>query len=269
MRLNQPLLAAGLLFSLTTLNAEAALTPYTSAGENLVYSSISNITWTADANLLGTMISSQGYNTVISAIIAASPVIYDTPNYFDGSYNNYDNYSGEYALSVEDFSSSDFGLTNWFGAKAFANYLNSINYAGSNQWALPTVGANTQAGYNQTSSQFGQLVYDELGFDDGYNLQNLDNFSNVQAYWYWSGTESEFNSIYGSNPGFAWFLDFAGLGYQFVQEKNVQHYAWVISPGQLITAPVPDSVVPVPGAVWLFGTGLLGLLGLKRRARAG
>ncbi|WP_426991129.1 PEP-CTERM sorting domain-containing protein [Methylomonas sp. CM2] len=27
--------------------------------------------------------------------------------------------------------------------------------------------------------------------------------------------------------------------------------------------------VPVPGAVWLFGTGLLGLLGLKRRGRAG
>lgn len=31
----------------------------------------------------------------------------------------------------------------------------------------------------------------------------------------------------------------------------------------------PTPPVPVPGAVWLFGSGLLGLLGLKRRSRLG
>ncbi len=61
MRHNTPLLATGLLLSLTTLNAEAALTAYTAAGNTpVVYSSVSDITWTADANLLGTMIQAQG-----------------------------------------------------------------------------------------------------------------------------------------------------------------------------------------------------------------
>jgi hypothetical protein len=49
----KPLLIAGLLLSLTTLNAEAELIPYSSAVRNLVYSSISNTTWIADTNLLG------------------------------------------------------------------------------------------------------------------------------------------------------------------------------------------------------------------------
>lgn len=55
MHFNQTLLTAGLLLSLNTLNAQAALTVGTSNGQSVVYSSVSNITWTGDANLLGTL----------------------------------------------------------------------------------------------------------------------------------------------------------------------------------------------------------------------
>jgi hypothetical protein len=45
--------------------------------------------------------------------------------------------------------------------------------------------------------------------------------------------------------------------------KGKQGYAWAVSPGQVA------AVVPVPGAVWLMGSGLLGLLASKRRGHAG
>jgi len=255
MRINPPLLATGLLLNLTTLTAEATLTPYTSGGQSLVYSSVSDVTWTGDANLLGTMITSQGYNNVVNAIIAASPVITDTPNYFDGSYNNYDGennrpFSGTYSITAGDFSAN--GYVSWFGAQAFVGYLNTINYAGSQQWALPTAGADPEFDYNQTRSQLGQLFYIELGGNLSANIPNTANFTNEQAYS-WSGTE------HARSPHAAWGFD---MGYGYLPLKNYPLYAWAVSPGQV-------SAVPVPGATWLFGTGLVGLLGLKRCGHAG
>ncbi|MDO8844110.1 hypothetical protein [Methylicorpusculum sp.] len=289
MRFTQPLLAAGLLLSLTTLTAEASLTVYNAAGNTpVVYSSVSNATWTGDANLLGSLISSQGYNTVVNAIIAASPTIYDTPNYFDGSYGNYDGsnllpYSGAYSITAGDFSSSNYGQTNWFGAQAFTKYLSSINYAGSNQWALPNSGANTQDGYNQTGGQFGQLYYNELNalaypgtnnsdfgiLHDGswFTSGNAGPFTNAQTNVYWLATEYEplywLSWVHAPGPISAWFFVTYNGGEGYLGGyKYQQFYAWAVSPGQV-------AAVPVPGAVWLFGTGLVGLLGLKRRGHAG
>jgi hypothetical protein len=272
MHINPPLLAAGLLLNLTTLTAEATLTPYTSAGQSLVYSSVSNITWTGDANLLGSLITSQGYNNVVNAIIAASPVITDTPNYFDGSHGNYGSYSGHYTLSAGDFSSIDLGRTTWFGAHAFTSYLNRINYAGSNQWALPGEGANPQYGDNQIGGQFGQLFYNELnalaypgtnGSDYGIlhdgsfgTSGNAGPFVNAHTDTYWSGRE------YAFNPDNAWRFDTSDGWQTPFLVKASPSYVWAVSPGQV-------SAVPVPGAIWLMSSGLLGLLGLKRLGHTG
>lgn len=258
MRIRQPLLASGLLFSLTAFNAGATLTPYTSAGENLVYSSVSDITWTGDGNLLGTMISNQGYNNVVNAIIAASPVIYDTPNLYDGSYGNFDGdnsrpYSGQYRLTAADFGTFRLGSTTWFGAQGFINYLNSINYAGSKLWALPSAGVNPEQANNHIG-HFGQLFYNELGGTESYDIPTTANFINELGA-YWLGAE------WGTfDPGWAWFFGTNG-GDRFPVEKINHFDVWAVSPGQV-------STVPVPGAVWLFGIGLVGLLGLKRRGHA-
>lgn len=251
MRITPLRLAIGLLLGLVTLNAEADLTPYSSAGKNLVYSSVSNITWTTDANLLGTMISDQGFSTLVNSIIAANPVIYDTPNRYDGSFNNYGSHSGQYSLSANDFNND--GRANWFGAQAFVGYLNSINYGGSNVWALPMGGDHPQVGYNQTGSPFGAMFYTELGGTAGSPMPNTTNFTNEKDYAYWFSTE------YEPNPDIAWIFNIDGgtQGYGF---KNTQYYAWAVTPGQVAT-------VPAPGALWLMGSGLLGVLSLKRRAR--
>jgi hypothetical protein len=119
---------------------------------------------------------------------------------------------------------------------------------------LPT--SNAISGYNGSAgNELGQLFYSELSGTAGNNIPNTPTFTNEQAYAYWSGTE------YASDPVTAWgFGTHDGVQGSFI--KGFQTYAWAVSPGQV-------SAVPVPGAVWLMGTGLLGLLGLKRRGHAG
>lgn len=244
MGFNKPLLAAGLVLSLTTLNAEASLTPYTSAGQNLVYSSVSDITWTQDANLLGTLEASNP--NLISTIISAIGSITDTPNYFDTP-----SYSGSHTLTTADFGPN--GWVNWFGAKAFASYLNTINYGGSSQWALPSAGANPQRDDNPNGSQFSQLFYNELSGTANSYMPNTANFTNEQDFPYWLGTE------YAPDPNKAWYITQGYLDIDF--GKTTQFNAWAVSPGQV-------SAVPVPSAVWLMGSGLLGLISLKRRGHS-
>lgn len=260
MSLKQPLLAVGLLLSAASLTAHAALVPYTGADNvGLVYSSVSNVTWTQDANLLGSMEANPnafGYfnrSDLINAIILANSVngmhglIGDTPNFFDNAG------SGLYHLTTADFANN--GLVTWFGAQAFVGFLNSIDYGGSNQWRLPTAGDNPQFRYNQTGSELGQLFYNELAGTAGNSIPNTSTFTNEQADAYWSGTE------YAPDPDSAWGFG-TDVGIQGFIYKDTQFYAWAVSPGQV-------NAVPVPGAVWLFGTGLLGWLGAKRRVHAG
>jgi hypothetical protein len=244
MKYGKFLLAVGVLFGSVTSTSYAALTSGISGGKSVVYSSVSDVTWTGDANLLGSLINSQGYNTIVNAIIAASPIISDSANFYDSP-----PYSGNHNVTTADFSTG--GLVNWFGAKAFVTYLNSIDYADSNQWTLPSVGINPQFGYNKTGSQLGQLFYTELQGQAYASGPNTDYFTN-EIWSYWMATESS------SANERAWFLD--SDGYQYHDLKNHPYYsAWAVSPGNLLTT------VPIPGAIWSFGSGLLGLLGLKRR----
>lgn len=275
MQFNNTLLAAGLLLSLITINAQATLTAGTAGGQSVVYSSVSNITWTGDADLLNTMIKDQGYDTVVNAIIAASPVINNTPNIVETPAN-----SGHHIVSTADFDLNrafyphypGSVLVSWFGAKAFTNYLNNINYAGSNRWALPSVkiGANGITAHqgNPTDSQFSELFYIELGGTVSSTIPNTTYFTNEQASVYWMDTEltdpsfdiaSAYASIFMTNARNVEY-DHSWLSSAPKQESYA--HAWVASPGNLAT-------VPVPGAVWLFGTGLAGLIGSRHRRRIG
>jgi hypothetical protein len=240
MNMHPTLTGLSLLFSAAAFNANAALTgPYLGAGNvGLVYSSVSNVTWTQDANLFKTLYDAD--NTLVSQIAAVTP-----------TYN--DSYWGLQTIDASDFNTSD-GQMTWLGGLAFASYLNSISYGGSNQWRLPT--SNGIFGYDGTAgNELGQLFYSELGGTAGNSIPNTATFNNEQAAVYWSGTE------YAPPPLYAWYFLTSG-GTQHLSAKLYHYYAWAVSPGQ-----VP--AVPVPGAVWLMGSGLLGLLSLKRRGHAG
>ena len=196
--------AAVLAISLST-GAQASLVARTGG---MVYDTVNNITWAADANLAQT--------------------------------SSYD---------------AD-GLMTWADAVAWADQLTLGGYT---DWSLPSTPVEDY-GYNVTSSQMGDLFYNQLGgvafnsiattHNDNYNL-----FTNVQSYVYWSGSE------YAPVPPNAWYFN-TNVGNQDNNGKNGQYYAWAVRPGDV-------AAVPVPGAFWLFGSALVGLIGLKRRGSIG
>jgi hypothetical protein len=158
----------------------------------------------------------------------------------------------------------------YWGARAWVNYLDATNYGGSNQWALPTTvdtssasdcGASCNFPPAQSSSQMAQLFYGGLGQFANSSITTTHNanyslFSNVESGIvtggvYWSGTE------YSAAPYYAydWGTDDGNQGFDL---KAGESYALAVSPGDV-------SAVPEPGAAWLLGVGLLGLVGLRRR----
>lgn len=232
-----------------------------------MYSSVSDVTWTKDANLLGTWIASSsdadgnGTVDIIDAIIAASPTISNMPNEYTPS--------GTYTVTASDFEINGInGRTTWFGAMAYVNYLNSISYGDSNQWYLPTV-ANTFYGVNSPTNgtakgdELVELFYSELNGTAYYAIPETSNFDNEQYGNYWSGTEAYGPDIL--DPSDAWALYTGGYsgGYQEYLFKGGQEFAWAVTAGNLSASSV--SAVPAPAAAWLLATGLPLVAGVARR----
>ena len=242
--MNKTLLTTVVLaFSLST-GAQASLVARTGG---MVYDTVNNITWAADANLFQTQAASNA--NLVSEIIAANGgVINNTANYYDG-------FDGIYDLTSADFNTTTGAMT-WFGAQAWAN---NLSLGGYTDWSLPTT-VPALSGYNQKGSQMGDLFYNQLGGVSSTSIATTHNanynlFTNVQSSVYWSGSEN------APNPWAAWRF-YTDYGSQNFDGKNGQLYAWAVRPGDV-------AAVPLPAATWLFLSGLMGVAGLKRRKNIG
>jgi len=150
------------------------------------------------------------------------------------------------------------GVSGWRLADTIDVGNNGITYANGNFYT------GIDAGYNMTThSELSNLYYNVLGNlspyytsgndQPGWGLLNTGPFSNIQSY-YWSATE------YAPFTTYAW--DFSTInGYQGSSNKSNSYYGWAVRSGDV-------SAVPVPAAMWLFGSGLLGLVGVARRKSA-
>ena len=275
-------LAAVALLSATSSHA-ALIVP---EGNNLVVNHTAfDIAWTQDANLFKTQANSYagGPATFVNAVIASVPGgrVNDMANSADTPA-----YSGYRTLAASDFNTIT-GQMNWWGAQAWTTYLNSINYAGVTGWRLPDISpvngssfnfpvsfdGSTDRGFNgtlvnSTASEFANLFYNELGnlaaFDStgaaqpGAGLTNSGPFSNFQNDTYRLGPE--YGALDPADPAFAWAFNPFNGG-QGAGPKIGQYYGLAVREGQV--APVP-----IPGAVWLMGSALVGLVGLVRRRAA-
>ena len=174
------------------------------------------------------------------------------------------------------------GEMDWFAANAWAAGLDINGFTG---WRLPIISpvngvslntaessdATTDVGTAPTTtdgtdggwrdslgnpvSEMGHMYYVTLANIAGGGLVNTGPFSNLETnISHWSGTE--FDSLDASNFGF-------DNGYQGWDGKDSAVLAWAVRDGDGLPA-----VVPVPAAVWLFGSGLLGLVGMARRKKA-
>ena len=173
------------------------------------------------------------------------------------------------------------GSMKWNEANSWITAMNAYDgtgYLGINNWRLPTTNddpdstctddtaGNTPSsdsiGWNCTGSEMGHLFYTEFGATAGTsvlttgNATELAKFTNVQSHLYWSGTED------ASNLANAWTVNFHSgrQGPDGKSSETSNDFVWAVRDGDV-------GAVPIPAAVWLFGSGLLGLLGIFRRKK--
>ena len=159
---------------------------------------------------------------------------------------NYAQTSGDHAT----------GIMNWNEANTWANNLTVGDVSG---WRLATAESNCVF-FGCTNGELGNMFYNVLGGVDtdngGFNT-NFDLFSNTQLGYIWSATE------FGTSDALAFdFFDgFAGSQINTPKLGGADAYAWAVYSGDV-------SAVPVPAAIWLFGSGLIGLAGLAMRKKS-
>jgi len=159
------------------------------------------------------------------------------------------------------------GLMTYAYASAWAAQL---TYGGFTEWRLPTTlqpdatCANQYAfgsgGFNCTGGEMGHLYYTELGSLPGNGTVHNASFSlfqNLTLDQYWTGTPV------ATLANYAWQMNFLD-GNQYVQLKTGAIRAMAVHPGDI----GGTTVVPAPAAVWLLGTGVATLAGLRRRRPA-
>jgi hypothetical protein len=142
----------------------------------------------------------------------------------------------------------------WDDANAWAA---GLVVGGNGNWRLAD--SNTCFGYGCAGSEMGNLFVNVLGGNPGYSIltnhnTNYDLFSNVQDNDYWSATEDASDTTKARR--YAMYN-----GSQGSTNKSWVRDAWAVQSGDV-------SAVPVPAAAWLFGSALLGLIGISRRKRA-
>ena len=235
------LLCAGVVFLSLVSTAEAALVgrlPATPGGTDYqaVYDIDRDITWLADANLAATT-----------------------------------------TFGVPDISAN--GRMSWFTANSWIGSLNAttqhggVGFLGFTDWRLPSAFNQNGSGpcgtgvpaVNCTDSELGHLFYDKLGGnanesvftqtgDTSTEIANLELFSNVQAFYYWSGTE------FVPNPFRAWDFLFQDGNQSTDPKFSPFIHVWAVRDGDV--APIPT-----PSAMLLMGSGLVALIGWKYRRK--
>jgi hypothetical protein len=144
-------------------------------------------------------------------------------------------------------------------------WASGLDYLGFDDWRLASVDVNGDTAVIDCNgateqacrdNEMGYMFYQHMGGTSGTSEQGdqtVDGvlLTNVTGDM-WTDTEIDADHAY---------TFFFRLGSQHNFLKTVTTNGWAVRVGDV-------SAVPVPAAVWLFGSGLLGLIGVARRKKA-
>ena len=143
------------------------------------------------------------------------------------------------------------GTLTWAEANTWAT---NLDYANHTNWRLPTTPVTGDEAVGDADS--GDTGYDvDAANSDMGTLYLNDDFSlwsDMQNEWYWTDTQRDTTYHYAFI-----FEDWGAFsaGYQAGGSNASDFYALAVT---------DETVVPIPGALWLLGSGLLGLIGFRR-----
>lgn len=178
---------------------------------------------------------------------------------------------------------------------AAISWADDLVFGGLDDWRLPsTFNVDPSCGTDDTTKgnltltpcsagEMGHLFYSEkLPYKPGdatYSTKgafgSLGMFDNVYGGGYWTSedyawTDQPYEDSEGEGPrtprvGYGWLFYFGGDpgAHKTILKLGNSRAAWAVRDGDVLLA-----TVPLPAAVWLFGSGLLGLAGMARRRTA-
>lgn len=217
------------IFALTiyllSSSTQAALT---STGNGLIYDDVSNVTWISDGYAFTNNIKSSTATPTADPYTGPLLGTVVTPSQ-----------GGAHTLATNDFSyQADLGrwVGSWWAATAWAD---SFTFQSGSQtlsdWRLPT---STEA----------QNLITQLGSGSGAKTP----FAFVPPF-YWTSNLTSATNADVARPLFGTINNFTLMNGSVPRYSNV----WAVATGNV-------AAVPVPAAIWLFASGLLGLVGFGR-----
>jgi hypothetical protein len=220
--------AATLVLVLLASTSRAALVD---VGNGLINHPAANLTWVADANLFRTMAAADA--TLVTQVVTA---------WTDGSIPTLAGDGTTHTIVAADFDATT-GRMNWYGARAWVNYLKVTHYKGYSDWRLPEVGtASLQTGgclvcvpgdgFAVNSSEWWRLFFEELGGTAHVPIATSNNgsyalFQNIEGDAFWGNAQN--------GTVTALFRD--GGEQIRDQTNNVGFRAWVVRDGQSVANP--------------------------------
>lgn len=163
------------------------------------------------------------------------------------------------------------GLMTWNEARTWVSLdLNFEQYGGGDAWRLPITPNSDHDCFDWTTAascyqgEMAQLYFNSMG-NTAFTERVYDPFMNVQQDRYWSSNIYNLvpgkPGIGGVSPATAYILTFDMNGGSLrTTAESEQHYAWAVHEGD-----IGVSIVPVPAAIWMFGSGVIALIGFSKR----
>jgi hypothetical protein len=230
--------AATLVLALLASTSRAALVD---VGNGLINHPAANLTWVADANLFRTMAAADA--TLVTQVITA---------WTDGPISTLAGDGTFHTIVAADFDAAT-GRMNWYGARAWVNYLKVTHYKGYSDWRLPEVGTSSLQtdcipcvpgnGFAVNSSEWWRMFFEELGGTAHVPIASSNNGSNVLF------QNIEGDAFWGNAQNGTVTALFRDGGEQVRDQTNVVGYrAWAVRDGQSVAnPPLAPYISFVPG----------------------